>query len=73
MILMGLFQLGASCKNSCAKHYSDTLPWIMLMSAGLMGAANILTWTSESPSLGTSRSFSLNRETQRKRALRPVW
>lgn len=43
------------------------------MSAGLMGAANILTWTSESPSLATSRSFSLSRETQRKSALIQAW
>lgn len=66
--------LGASRKNQYAKKdAAGTLPWIILMSAGLMGAANILTWTSESPSLATSRSFSLNRETQRKRALIQAW
>lgn len=38
---------------------SKKLPWIMLMSAGLMGAASILMRTSECPSAGSSSSFSL--------------
>lgn len=57
-------------KGSKAALAAGRLPWIMLMSAGLMGAASILTWTSECPSLGTSSSFSLCGVRQRKTQLR---
>lgn len=42
-----------------------SLPWIILMSDGLIGAASIFTWTPESPSSARSRSFSLKRRAKK--------